>query len=257
MSQMSICKFCGEKKEMIDSHIIPKCFYQLQKLGNVAVIKPSENKIDRNPNFQNGFKEQIMCAECDNEIGKLDRYANKILFRVLPEQEPLKKDLSTVYTLKEHQFSFHELRRFFISLVWRVSVSSSPFSLGKYEKIALRILKKEIPDNEDLFLTIIYRKNTKTNLDYLTGIFPGKFLGKLYCCFRFPNYEIFVYTNTKNSENSEVMNFYRKMFNKEILIVAEINSNTPLDYLLVNDITKCQKIERKRFKKEKVKRDGP
>jgi hypothetical protein len=104
--------------------------------------------------------------------------------------------------LQATDFNYDKLRRFFISLVWRVSIcKSEPFSLGKYEEIALKILKNEMPDYEDLFLPLIYKKNTKTSVDYITGIFPDKFLGKHNCCFRFPNYEIIVIINTKNSND--------------------------------------------------------
>lgn len=72
-----------------------------------------------------------------------------------------------LYLLTDGQFDYHLLRMFFVSLVWRASVSNLPetkdISLGKYQDIALKILKGEIPDNPYLFHPLIIRMNEKTN----------------------------------------------------------------------------------------------
>lgn len=241
-----ICKFCGQEKELIDSHIIPKCFYQIKTRGNMTLFRPSKKLIDSR-NYQNGQKEPLLCAECDNKLGILDGYANKILFHKIPEHEFKKCDGEKTYLLKAQDFNYDKLHKFFISLAWRSSVSSERFSLGKYEDIALKILKGEIPDDESLFLPLIYRKNTGTPLDQITGFFGQKFLGKKACRFRFPNYEIILITNTKDSNDINSMNEHKCIFNKNEISVVEITTLINLDSQIAKQVISCRDANRKKL----------
>jgi hypothetical protein len=242
MLPVGICKFCGQKKELINSHIIPKCFYQIKTMGSMSRINSKTQQIDYK-NHQNGLKEPLLCKECDNQLGILDEYANKVLFYIIPKHE-FKVITESVkeYLLEVSDFDYDKLRRFFISLVWRTSIcKTEPFPLGKYEEIALKILKNEISDNEELFLPLIYRKSTNTPVDCITGLFSYKFLGKHACRFRFPNYEIVVIINTKNSNDENIMNLLRQMFSRNKIKVIEIMKKTPLDYKLISEMVKIQK----------------
>lgn len=184
------------------------------------------------------MKEPLMCKECDTAIGKLDGYANRILFKVIPNLPSLPTDTGKVYQLSGDKFDYDQLRLFFISLIWRVSVSSFPFSLGKYEKIALEILKGEIPDNYNLFFPFIYRRNTKLPPDFVSGIFPGKYKKKTICYIKFPNYEIGIFPKPSDSKTMEET---RKLFTREQLVVYEINTKTKTDYKLARGYFACQK----------------
>ncbi len=77
---VGICKFCGQERELIKSHIIPKSFYRLKERGRFAAITPSDRRVDI-VHHQNGFKEHLMCSNCDGSLGNLDAYAERILFQ--------------------------------------------------------------------------------------------------------------------------------------------------------------------------------
>jgi hypothetical protein len=78
----------------------------------------------------------LLCKECDNQLGILDNYANKILFQIIPKSDfKISSDVSKTYLLQANEFNYDKLRNFFISFVWRVSICKSEmFSLGKYER---------------------------------------------------------------------------------------------------------------------------
>lgn len=65
---MSICKFCGQEKEQIVSHIIPKVLYQLEKYGGVVDVDVKNTRIKKDPKHQNGVKETLMCKGCDTAL---------------------------------------------------------------------------------------------------------------------------------------------------------------------------------------------
>jgi hypothetical protein len=203
----------------------------------VATINPVKKKIDRSKkNWQNGFKEPLMCSECESKLSTLDREANKVFFRIIPNRTFVRIGPETWCRLEPKDYDYDKLRKFFISLVWRVSISSHPFNLGKYQDVALKILKGEIPDDENLFLPLIYRRYTGTNVDFMTAIAQDKFLGRSLCRFRFPHYEILVFTRTKNSTNDQWMSLYKKLFTRDNLIITLADFVNPLDRKLVNNL---------------------
>ena len=142
--------------------------------------------------------------------------------------------------LPADKYNLDRLRRFFISLLWRSSICSRPISLGKYQDIALKILKNEIPDNTDLFLPLIYRRVGRGHVNNMTGIFGAKYLGKRTFIFRFPGYEVMIIINTLHSSSPQMMDIHRQQFSNKEALIFDIDYNTPLDYLLVSNLFKCR-----------------
>ena len=128
--QEGICKYCGQHVQLIDSHIIPKSFYLLKQWGQCVGIDAKQIVLDK-VHSQNGFKEPLLCKACDNKLGYLDNCAYQFLFHDVPRAERCQDGLLEFLLLKPQDFNYNNIRRFFISLLWRASVSSNiPYSLG-------------------------------------------------------------------------------------------------------------------------------
>lgn len=235
-----ICKYCGQQTELIKSHIIPKCFCKIKELGTWGDVNLSKKKIDRAPDQQNGIKEYLLCKECDNLLGKLDDLAYKIL--CLRAQKLETKTLMNVkcLQLQLNAKEYKDFRKFFISLLWRASLTTKPIPLGKYQNIALQILKNEIDDDEDLFLPLLYKKTTGTASDHFLGIWGTKYLGKHTYIVRFPDYEIRIIVNTKNSNNGNMMKFHKSCFNKNNILIPLVETKTPMDIQLTQNFITCR-----------------
>ncbi len=245
-----ICKYCGQERELIKSHIIPKALYQFDKLGGVVGINEKEQKLDKNPAFQNGINMPILCKECDNMLGKLDGYINRVLNGAVPKlQEYEYIDGSKCWKLSADKFDIQKIRKFFISLIWRFSVIDiKPLPLGKFSDIALQILKGEKPDNENLFLPLIYKRKTGGGVDTFTAAYRIKYLNKWAYDIRFPGYEIVIIINTENSSNKQMMESHKKLFNRKQILIVELDSPTPADYHLVRTlIASRNKLKRKKL----------
>jgi hypothetical protein len=210
----------------------------------MVAVDSQKQRIDKK-NYQNGLKEPLLCRECDNQLGILDGYANKILFDIIPNREvKVFNGPGKTYLLNATEFDYNKLRKFFISLVWRASIcKSESFSLGKYEEIALKILKNEIPADKELFLPLIFRKNTNTSADRITAFFKGTLFGKHMCHFRFPNYEIAIITNTKNSADDNAMNNFKRMFSRDQILVIETTEKTSFDDKLISNVIEIRKAK--------------
>lgn len=238
-----ICKYCGQEKELINSHIIPKSLCRIDEIGALVGVDSKSNKFDRNPVHQSGQKEPLLCKECDNLIGKLDNYANKVFKQIIPNHKVELVDGYLICKLLPKEVNYWTLKKFFISLLWRASVDSSSLHLGKYEDIALKIIKDELPDNPNYFVPLIYTMNTNTPLDFATGIFGNRSSGKHIYVIHFPFYEVMIIPSIEHSRNPQLMEQYKALFQPEQIIVQKFFIPSPTDQQLIDTLKLCQKKE--------------
>lgn len=75
--EASICAFCGERRELKQSHIIPKFVFRwLKDTGGTGYLRQSEAPLRR---VQDGLKIQLLCEECEKRFNVWETaFANKI-----------------------------------------------------------------------------------------------------------------------------------------------------------------------------------
>lgn len=159
---VGICKFCGQEKKLIDAHIIPKCFYLALKnkfsyINFDACLKNRQYKIYQN----GGYDKNILCEDCDNNIiGKFDAEAKMVLLDNFSQYKYEYFGANKIYKIDNSYYDYNKLRKFFISILWRASISKLPewhaINLGRYEKIALDILKNK-KEHKELFKVLVYK----------------------------------------------------------------------------------------------------
>ena len=244
-----VCKYCGQEKELINSHIIPKSLCQIDKIGPMVGIDSVSRKFDHNPKHQNGQKEPLLCKDCDNLIGKLDNYASKVFKQIIPKHKLDIVDGYLMCKLLPNEVDYWTLKKFLISLIWRSSIDSSSLNLGKYEDIALKMLKGELPDNTNFFVPMIYTMDTRTSLDLAMGIFGNKSLGKRIYLIQFPHYKVMIFPTIEHSQNPKQMELYKALFNPNHIIIQKFFIPSMTDQQLIEMLCICQKKELQKTKK--------
>ncbi|MBR6412691.1 MAG: hypothetical protein IKS41_05995 [Alphaproteobacteria bacterium] len=244
-----ICKYCGQEKELINSHIIPKNLCQIDKNGPMVGIDSLTKTFDHNPIHQNGAKAYLLCKECDNLLGKLDRYGSKVFKKIIPNHKWDIVDGVELCKLLPDEVDYWTLKKFLISVLWRASVDKNGPDLGRYENIALKILKEELPDNSNYFVPFVYILDTKTPLDFSMGIFGNKTLGKHIYIIHFPHYEVMIIPSAEHSRDPKLMELYKALFNCNHIIVQKFSIPTLIDQQLINTLKICQKNELQKKKK--------
>ncbi len=181
-NNVGICKFCGEEKELIKAHIIPKGWYiGLKDKDRYLSVITGTGKYTISQN--GGYDSNILCRECDNHmLGEFDKEG----YRVLRDNFSKYNYLVTfpeckLYQLDEVNFDYYKLRKFFISILWRASVSKREewqgINLGPYEKKAFGILKNQ-KEYDELFKILIYKTAYASELN--KQVFIGKAKAKTY-----------------------------------------------------------------------------
>lgn len=207
---IGICRYCGNTRELKESHIIPKSFYFQGYQGEYLSI--SKNGAINKVHYKNGIKEYLLCHDCEEILGIYDNEAKKFFYDKIRQYGQYTGD---GYILKREYVNYNKLRKFFISLVWRASISSRlpHISLGKYEDIALKILKDEEEDDTTLFHPFIFTDNKAVPLIVVEN---EKYFGQREITFVIPNYFIAIITNTKPIPKQKVINQFCK---DEVVIV--------------------------------------
>lgn len=238
--QKGICRYCGQEVWLIDSHIIPKSFYLLKQWGQCVGIDAKQILLDK-VHSQNGFKEPLLCKACDNKLGYLDNCAYQFLFHDVPRAERCQDGLLEFLLLKPRDFNYNNIRRFFVSLLWRASISSKiPYSLGRYENIALQILKHERTDSDNLFVPLIYRREINTNLDIVAGVMSKSVMGNIELCLGFPHYQIIFIKDFLANKDAELAQQLRLLFARQGIRVYCIKRPSVFEYAFLHTLQQLQ-----------------
>jgi hypothetical protein len=127
---------CGNKN-LIQAHIIPAAFARtLYRAGGHNKVIFSDG--GRRAQYQNGeFDNEILCHQCDNILGALDRYGFEVSQRF--PAGPYRTNRVDLADVCGEMFA-----RFVLSVLWRASISTRPtfetISLGPYEEKAGRVI---------------------------------------------------------------------------------------------------------------------
>ncbi len=153
------CRLCMKNEKLIKAHIIPKSLFA----QNNYLISDSSNFIKQRP--RGACDDEILCEKCDNVIlGDLDTYAKEVLIdrkgvTMYPIRNPESENQAlNLYRLCDKS-GYDKLNRFFISVLWRASISSKNdfinFSLGFHENTAKMAILNPEYDCSDIFSVAI------------------------------------------------------------------------------------------------------
>jgi hypothetical protein len=165
---MDTCKLCLQKKKLIKAHIIPKGFYkflypnktihpEVDMTGLLMVMPYGSTIVRPVGEYDTG----ILCADCDNQLGQYDEYAQKIILKTEPKQiAPRCFMIDNV--------DYPKLKLFFISLLWRASISTRDYfhliDVGPFEDILRKMILEKNPGDIhafSIFFTKFYTNNIK------------------------------------------------------------------------------------------------
>ena len=81
------CALCRKHGELVESHIIPEFFYTelYDDKGRAMVLSTHPER--KNPPLQNGIKEHLLCAYCDNvQLSRYEDYTARAFTLILLRQ---------------------------------------------------------------------------------------------------------------------------------------------------------------------------
>jgi hypothetical protein len=138
------CRLCKQPKPLKKSHVISEFLYQDMYDEKHRFFGLSSNVETKDQLAQKGFREPLLCEDCEQQIGRYERYASGIFYGGAAHQRKREENLVHLSGLE-----YHPLKLFFLSLLWRMGITSIPelkgLELGKHEEILRDMLHREDP----------------------------------------------------------------------------------------------------------------
>lgn len=155
-----MCNLCGEVKELCNAHIIPKAFYYAIRRNNETPSLFYIDQLTYPKKIPVGiYDSTILCSQCDNDIGKYDDYAAKLLLNNNSDVI----DYNGGKFIKIETFDYVKLKLFFLSVIWRASISKNDFfssiDLGEYDPIIKSVIAKKQLSCDEYFSCILAKYN--------------------------------------------------------------------------------------------------
>lgn len=222
-----ICKFCGEERALIKAHIIPAVFFRRIHQGqSILQMITDENGAHPKRAPLGVYDKTIVCQNCENIWRDWDNYAQKLL-----ADEPLNGKIhyhggrKLAYVVDTYEYD--KLKLFFISMIWRASVSSQKFfskvSLGEFENIAKEHITKSDPGDSETFSITIAKFDHPLSKSILD---PDAYNHGNVHYFRFYLADYIAYIKVDNKPTPKLLSYVALSKNTPLLILCRdfINS---------------------------------
>ena len=131
---MKVCRLCEQSNDFGKSHVLPEWMFAPLRDDTKSPLLVT----DRSGVFPKRvpigvYDQQILCKKCERHFDQWDNYGKIILLDKLNKIEPKQDDKG----VRLQDVDVEKLRMFFISVLWRASISGLNFfkriSLGPFE----------------------------------------------------------------------------------------------------------------------------
>jgi hypothetical protein len=153
------CLLTDTEGKGVKAHIIPKSFYDLDYSQRVPLLVITNSDDGYNgTSFVGIYDSGIVTIEGEKVFNEWDAYAHQLLIR---DREQLGKRVSggDVIALEKSQYDYPKLKLFFLSLLWRASVSTQRFfrrvNVGPFEPTLREAILRGDPGDIDFFSTTL------------------------------------------------------------------------------------------------------
>ena len=137
------CRLCQQQSELCESHIIPEFLYKF-------IYSEKKHRFIQLTGFatprkwQKGFKEKLLCRNCEEKLNKWESYAARVLFG--GANISLHKMSDAIIA---RDIDYNKFKLFQLSIIWRAGISNLPqFSkvkLGPHEEKLREMIKNDDP----------------------------------------------------------------------------------------------------------------
>jgi len=134
------CRGCGEEKKLVKAHVIPESFFRGLRDGQKAPeIRSTTEGVHPKKTPIGVYDMGILCNDCEQIFQTLDDYGCQILIKKEAELEPLQHN-GQIVGYRINNVDTARLKLFFLSILWRASISTHYF----YSKVALNALEEKV-----------------------------------------------------------------------------------------------------------------
>jgi hypothetical protein len=122
LPSFGVCKLCQQSKELQQSHIISKFLFREAGLLKQSFPVYCLSKPSKTERRQDGFKEYLLCRDCEQQLSLSERYARHQFYGIDSPFQSF-KERGIIW----RGLDYAKMKLFLISLLWRMSLSEHHF----------------------------------------------------------------------------------------------------------------------------------
>jgi len=187
---------------LVKSHVIPESFFRdlREDEDYLKLISPSGEHPKRSP--IGVYDKEILCRECEDKFQCFDFYAATTLID-REGQKPI-TDRGKVAAYLLQGIEYEQLKLFFVSLIWRASISKHRFyekvDLGPLETTAKNIIWNEESAAKDDFSFVLARfDGSETLSKVMLDPHPERFFKIRYYRFYLGGYVLYIKADSQKT----------------------------------------------------------
>ncbi|MDH5572705.1 MAG: hypothetical protein OEY89_13145 [Gammaproteobacteria bacterium] len=150
-----------ESTDFGKSHVIPESFFLHRKVqGETAILTTNKKGVHPKKRPIGEYDTEILCKKCEKEFNAWDSYGKELLINKYSDFKTIEENGSTLGYYIE-SFDYVKLKMFFISVLWRASVSKRDLykkvALGPHENILREMVTEANPGSKDNYDVQLFR----------------------------------------------------------------------------------------------------
>jgi hypothetical protein len=190
-----VCYCCGEEKKLIKAHIIPEGFFRHLRSGKGTIELHTNTESTYPKRASIGiYDKNILCGDCDQIFGPWENHAQKVLLHNFSEDLAIYDGHKKV-GYKITDYDYNALKLFFISLLWRASISKQQFykrvSTGPFENMLKDMILAADPGHPNTF-AVTLAKFIDPNVPVMMDPHSESYDGVNYCRFYLSGFVVYI-----------------------------------------------------------------
>lgn len=251
------CKFCHKDKKLIDAHIIPRCFFEaMRDKGDNRPFELLSNTKNEHPRklWIGSYDKNILCEGCEKVFQKYDDYACKILLsNTGNNSEHILDSNEKKVACKLKNVDCKKLKLFFLSVLWRASVSKRKefkrVEIGPFENNLRDMIQKDNPGGNNDFLVIVRKFVDILGKNFLMDPYIFKVDGiNFYRFYLGAGYEFHIKVDKRNIKESDALCTLALKSESPLYITFRDNLSSSKEFPILKDILNKSNQKRNNLK---------
>lgn len=160
-----VCRFCNTARPLIKAHVLPEGFSRVLRDGSTVPMLLINKRGAHPKRSPTGiYDKSILCGVCDNLFSPWDKHAQEVLLHDFSDAGAIydydgPRKIKTGWQIT--RFDYRLLKLFFLSLLWRASVSTHEYyrhvSIGPFETELRAMIANVDPGAAEKFAVTLSR----------------------------------------------------------------------------------------------------
>jgi hypothetical protein len=148
------CRLCKKEGRLCYSHVFPEFFYEPTYDDSHRFISISGHPLHNTKHLQKGFREYLLCRDCETKFSVYEGYASKAIKKINDISIQGKRYI-------EIDLDYKLFKLFGLSLIWRCHISSNNMftqvDLGKHAENIRKMLINENPGHPNKYCILLIK----------------------------------------------------------------------------------------------------